>query len=311
MFAASRLIRSHQCYSDILCSSGWTREEVKESNWALIQFKTRPKSQENTIPAGSDGRTEETWFLIEELVPKEYRESLLEQAQVKPKSSRRISFLRPVRKKQSKQSTPTPAMPEISKSLGFFNRSSDTVNGNAKSALAQFRQSTSSPLGRGSPNLKTPDESVFVGGPTKVIKASNNMLSPGPAMSKVSLIDEDSMEALDAPPIVVEASEGLRSPEGAQKGHAGLGYTKPSSGTGFLDMVRKTTRRTNRRSLSSQVESTYTVTDLRGPDSPASTIVPGSPSFNLAEHGVNGPGRPIDNPNVGRPALNVENTTSD
>lgn len=278
----------------MLCSSGWTREEVKESSWALIQFKTRPRSPDRRLSAGSDGRTEETWFLVEEIVPADYRASLLVQAQVKPKSSRRISFLRPVRKKQSKQ--PTPVVPEISKPLGFFNRSSETVNRNNKPGLTPFRQT--SPLRSGTPNLKTPDESVFAGGPTKIIKLSNSISSHG--ISKASSMHDDDLEAIDAPPIVIEKSEASLDAQGSQDGHGGLGYVKPSStGSAFFDMVRKTTRRGNRRSLLSQTEDTPSVPEHPSvPSSPASTIMPGSPGFNLAEHGVHGPGRPIDHPNV-------------
>lgn len=60
----------------MLVSSGWQRDEIKEANWALIQYRCRPK--EGSIPTmpGGDGRTAERWFLIEELVPKEYLQSL-------------------------------------------------------------------------------------------------------------------------------------------------------------------------------------------------------------------------------------------
>lgn len=268
---------------------------MKESSWALIQFKTRPASSERPVSAGSDGRTEETWFLVEEIVPADYRASLLEQAQSKPKTSRRISFLRPVRKKQSKQ--PAPAMPDISKPLGLFNRSSDTVNRNSKAGLTQFRQL--SPLSSGSPNLKTPDDSVFIGGPTKIIKLSNSILSPG--ISKASSLNEEATEAIDTPPVVVDKNDAYHRAGESENGHSGLGYSKynhSTMGNGFLDMVRKTTRRTNRRSLLGQGQSSNSAYEQNVPDSPASTIVPGSPGFNLAEHGVNGPGRPIDNPDV-------------
>lgn len=69
--------------SDVLCSSGWTRDEMKESNWALIQFRTRPKDLSRPPSMGSDGRSEDTWFLVEEGVPTEYRAALLEYSQVR------------------------------------------------------------------------------------------------------------------------------------------------------------------------------------------------------------------------------------
>lgn len=63
--------------SDVLCSSGWTRDEVKESNWALIQYKTRPLNFEKTPLPNSDVRTESNWFLVEEVTPADYRQALL------------------------------------------------------------------------------------------------------------------------------------------------------------------------------------------------------------------------------------------
>lgn len=266
---------------------------MKESNWALVHFKTRSLSPDRPLSAGSDGRTEETWFLIEEIVPSDYRASLLEQAQAKPKTSRRISFLRPVRKKQSK----LPAMPEISGPLGIFNRSTDSVNQRTKLSLSPFRQNTSSNNRSGSPNLKTPDDSVFTSGPTKMMKLSKSISSVGPskASSAAGHGDED-LEALDAPPVIIEKDEVHRAPH--INNQAGIGYTKPNAGTGnaFLDMVRKTTRR-NRRSFTAPADNP--LQDGRHePPSPASTVQPGSPGFNLNEHGVSGPGRTLDTPNV-------------
>lgn len=296
-FALSLTLKLYLC-SDVLCSSGWTREEVKESSWALIQFKTRSKAQDRPLSAGSDGRTDDTWFLVEELVPADYRASLLEQAQSKPKTSRRISFLRPVRKKQSKQAAPV--VPDISKPLGFFNRSSETVFRPNKTGLSQFRQQATPVVRSGSPNLKTPDDSVFAGGPTKVIKLSNSIISPGISNASSLTGHEEETEAIDAPPVVVDKDE-VKSIDSSQHGHTGVGYSRPSTssgtGSGFLDMVRKTTRR-NRRSLLGQAEVTAPVENQSIPSSPASTVMPGSPGFNLAEHGVSGAGRPMDNPNV-------------
>lgn len=265
----------------------------------MIQFRTRPLNIDRPVSTGSDGRSEDTWFLVEELVPADYRASLLAQAQAKPKSSRRISFLRPVRKKQSKQQQ-QPAMPEISKPLGFFNRSSETINRSTKASLAQFRQQSSLGSRSGSPNLKTPDDSVFAGGPTKVIKLSNSILSPG--ISKASSLHdhEEEIDGIDASPVVVDKDDA----KSFNQDKAGLGFSRPptSSGvatsSGFLDMMRKTTRRNPRRSLLGTSEITASHDGDSLPSSPASTVVPGSPGFNLSEHGVHGPGRPMDNPNV-------------
>lgn len=69
-------------FSDVLCASGWARDEVKESHWALLQFRTRPLGGDGPIPTINDGRTEDTWFLVEEIIPAEYRASLIQAGQV-------------------------------------------------------------------------------------------------------------------------------------------------------------------------------------------------------------------------------------
>ena len=55
---------------------------MKECNWALIQFQTRPVSPSNSPPGGDESDTENAWFLLEEFVPAEYRAALLELGQV-------------------------------------------------------------------------------------------------------------------------------------------------------------------------------------------------------------------------------------
>jgi hypothetical protein len=273
---------------------------VKESSWALIQLKTRPRAQDRPLSAGSDGRTDETWFLCEEIVPGDYRASLLQQNQVKPKTSRRISFLRPVRKKQSKQ--PLPALPDISGPLSFFNRSSESVNKN-KATLAAPRPSTPRST---SPSLKVPDDSVFASGPTRVIKLSKSISSAD--VSKASSLLQEELDDIREAPVIIGPADARTSTDSHP---VATSYVKPSgqgAGQAFLDMVRKTTRRGQpRRSFMGPVDMGRTVGSLDSvPNSPASTIVPASPGFNLTEHGVNGPGQHLDHPNVSHvPALNV------
>jgi hypothetical protein len=67
----------------VLVASGWTKEEIKESSWALIQFKSLPTtgavpSSPSTSTPNNDARTAERWLLVEEMVPTEYRQDLLE-----------------------------------------------------------------------------------------------------------------------------------------------------------------------------------------------------------------------------------------
>ncbi|KAK4700314.1 hypothetical protein P7C70_g5934, partial [Phenoliferia sp. Uapishka_3] len=91
-------INFFEAWADVLVSSGWARDELKESSFALIQWKSRVRDGE--LPRGrpmeNDDRTEERWILVEEVVPREYREELRDG---KKKPSKRASFLRSVRKK--------------------------------------------------------------------------------------------------------------------------------------------------------------------------------------------------------------------
>ncbi|BGP12621.1 hypothetical protein JCM10213_008758 [Rhodosporidiobolus nylandii] len=98
-----------EAWADVLVGGGWARDELKESSFALIQFKARPRDGE--LPkgkmVGTDPRTEERWIAMEEYVPREYREQLLAHPQAK-KQSKRVSFMRAVRRK-STQKAPPPA----------------------------------------------------------------------------------------------------------------------------------------------------------------------------------------------------------
>ena len=67
-----------QTWADVLVSSGWGREEFKESNWVLVQWKARPLQMRDGEVLNGDGRSEERWYLLEETVPSEYRQELLE-----------------------------------------------------------------------------------------------------------------------------------------------------------------------------------------------------------------------------------------
>jgi hypothetical protein len=70
-----------EAWADVLVSSGWSRDEWKEASWVLVQWRARPRDDSPLLPVKknvADGRTEERWFLIEELIPPEYREELIE-----------------------------------------------------------------------------------------------------------------------------------------------------------------------------------------------------------------------------------------
>ena len=67
-----------QAWADVLVASGWCTEEIRESNWILIQWKARPLQNRIDNVSNGDGRTEDRWYLHEESVPTEYRLELLE-----------------------------------------------------------------------------------------------------------------------------------------------------------------------------------------------------------------------------------------
>lgn len=69
-----------EAWADALVASGWARDELKESNFALVHWRSRPRNLPTPTPDQGDRldpRTEERWFLVEELVPRDYREALL------------------------------------------------------------------------------------------------------------------------------------------------------------------------------------------------------------------------------------------
>ncbi|BGP44695.1 hypothetical protein JCM10450v2_000509 [Rhodotorula kratochvilovae] len=113
-----------EAWADVLVGGGWARDELKESSFALIQWKARPRDGDlSRVKPGGDPRTEERWVLVEEFVPREYREALLADPKVK-KESRRISFMRAVRRKSSfaKDSVPSatpPRAPPVSSASAF------------------------------------------------------------------------------------------------------------------------------------------------------------------------------------------------
>lgn len=69
-----------EAWADVLVGGGWAHDELKEHSFALIQWKMRPRTgwqATMSAPRDDDPRTEERWFLVEEYVPREYRQALL------------------------------------------------------------------------------------------------------------------------------------------------------------------------------------------------------------------------------------------
>ncbi|KAH8920615.1 hypothetical protein BT69DRAFT_396164 [Atractiella rhizophila] len=160
-----------EAWADVLISSGWTRDENKESSWGLIQWKSRPEGS-SSQPLDGDGRTEERWFLIEETVPSEYRQEIIERKS-KEKSGKRLSFLRAVRRKKDK---PLP-MPAIKESI--------SAPGLSKYNTMPVSSSSANRPGSAAGNNRAIDQSVFspsYTGPTRKLSAGGDALtdlSPG------------------------------------------------------------------------------------------------------------------------------------
>ncbi|GAA6047802.1 hypothetical protein JCM3770_004650 [Rhodotorula araucariae] len=160
-----------EAWADVLVGGGWARDELKESSFALIQWRARPRDGDlSRVKPGGDPRTEERWVLVEEFVPREYREALLADPKVK-KESRRISFMRAVRRKGSfsKDSTPATTLPRAA----------------PVSSTSAFGGMMAAPLSssytRKESNLRPIDEAVFDprnDAETKLMTLSNLHLVP-------------------------------------------------------------------------------------------------------------------------------------
>lgn len=254
-----------EVYADVLCASGWTRDEVKESNWSLIQLKTRPDDREHQ--PGVDDRTEDTWFLVEEAIPPEYKVALLQSAVQKPKSSRRISFLRSVRKKSKQPPMPTSAQAGLGNSSTKFDSKPDSRSN--------------------SPNLRYPDVSVF---------------SKRGATQKISLMQhspvlEEDSETLQSGPgeldngsyVSISTNNHSDQRPPSREGHKTTRNSLlPRSSKGpaaFFDMMRQGTRR--RREYTQPTADT--VENIRPPLSPSvqsAQFTSTSPSLRPPQVGV-------------------------
>lgn len=89
-----------EAWADVLVSGGWARDELKESNFALLHWKARGGPRDNEV-SNENAR----YCLVEEIVPVEYRDALVEGKQ--KKQNKRISFMRAVRRTNTKKAAPS------------------------------------------------------------------------------------------------------------------------------------------------------------------------------------------------------------
>ncbi|GAA5857139.1 hypothetical protein JCM8547_007981 [Rhodosporidiobolus lusitaniae] len=145
-----------EAWADVLVGGGWSRDELKEASFALLNWKARPRDGGKV---GGDPRTEERWVLVEEFVPREYREALLADPKTKVKQSKRVSFLRAVRRKSS---APPPSSPS--------SRPSTTAQASFSSLVPA---PLSSSYARKDSNLRPIDEAVYNSDTTQKLSLSN------------------------------------------------------------------------------------------------------------------------------------------
>ncbi|GJN91519.1 hypothetical protein Rhopal_004542-T1 [Rhodotorula paludigena] len=161
-----------ETWADVLVGGGWARDELKESSFALIQWKARPREGDPIRGKSStgDARTEERWVLVEEVVPREYREALLADPKTK-KQSKRVSFMRAVRRKSSFNSSAAPSASQPARA-GIASSSTFTNLVSAPITSSYARKES---------NLRPIDEAVFDpnnDSETKLVSLSKLHLGP-------------------------------------------------------------------------------------------------------------------------------------
>ncbi|OAV98963.1 hypothetical protein PTTG_02473 [Puccinia triticina 1-1 BBBD Race 1] len=98
-----------EAWADVLVSSGWCHDELKEVSWVLIHCKCKPADYQEfefrPTPLNPDGRNDDMWALFEEVVPAEYQAAQTSaQLKVACHKNNRRSFLRAITRKDNKRS---------------------------------------------------------------------------------------------------------------------------------------------------------------------------------------------------------------
>lgn len=246
-----------EVWADVLVSGGWARDELKESSFAFVQWKGRARDGEiarGRITAAGETRTEDRWVLVEEFVPKEYRDELRDGKvgvsrvlhgvrvlmafflRLQKKASKRISFMRAVRRKSTSKPPPRLNVTQITHS---------TI---PAPAPASVPYTSTAP--------RRIDESVFTSenGLTKMISLSSVNLASGDryAPSIISTTGAghghagsiaESQEYLEekAPSFMGHGVGGTLSSQNRESAFGGaqvpVGYTKPAPQRGFLARI--------------------------------------------------------------------------
>ncbi|KAA1126462.1 hypothetical protein PGTUg99_017594 [Puccinia graminis f. sp. tritici] len=96
-----------EAWADVLVSSGWCHDELKEVSWVLIHCKCKPADHQEfefrPTPVNPDGRNDDMWALFEEVIPPEHQSAQLNAQKVATHKNNRRSFLRVITRKENKR----------------------------------------------------------------------------------------------------------------------------------------------------------------------------------------------------------------
>ncbi|BGP67094.1 hypothetical protein RTG_00488 [Rhodotorula toruloides ATCC 204091] len=196
-----------EAYADVLVGGGWARDELKESSFALIQWKAQPRAGEvaKGKVVGNDPRTEERWVLVEEFVPREYREALLADPKAK-KQAKRVSFLRAVRRRSGGNS----ASPRASQPSAGHGNLGGLLSPPLSSSYTR-KESTLRPIDE---NVFNPDNNAE----TKLMSLSNVHLNPRDTYASYGATTSYAPSSAYAPSVVST----VRAADGHTAGHSAL-----------------------------------------------------------------------------------------
>lgn len=317
-----------EAWADILVSSGWAFAELKSSSFALVQWKSRPRAGDTAKGRATiegDLRTEDHWVLAEEFVPQEYLDELragkvrlsftfspIITNQIdflQKKTSKRVSFLRVVRRKSIK-SSPRPNVTQVthptmtSPSPRVLDNSVFNSGGGGNTRIitasnidltgreSPYTSSISSSNGHGSPKSNSPLSAISPS------SAAVPPSSPSPSPRTQAYGIGESMSS--------------QSRESAFGGRGPVGFNKPPTGAkGFLARMSSKNKKSNPPSPTSSPGLSSPKSLL--PPTPTSSL-PVTPTPTPSAAKASSMSRPTSpavlSPTTPLPAIPVESTRS-
>ncbi|MBW0485347.1 hypothetical protein O181_025062 [Austropuccinia psidii MF-1] len=144
-----------EVWADVLISSGWSREEFKQVNWVLVNYKSK-----HTSPTlHHQIKNDDVWILFEEIVPSDYRRQLIENTQKAHNSSNKskLSFLKSINNRKLQKLTPHRIMNHQESALEFYPSAPQRQNLNEHHST---NLSTLRPSSSFSPNSTNPPSMI-------------------------------------------------------------------------------------------------------------------------------------------------------